>query len=100
MKQLTTLALAATLAATGCAGTFGSKSSSSSSNTIKLSGPGPAIVGGIGLVVLGGALAYKTQSDDMNRYNSDGLVTGIGVSLAAAGVVSIIYGASMSSGAE
>lgn len=98
MKLLTTLALAATLATTGCAGTFGGKTTSS--NTIKLSGPGPAIVGGIGMVVLGGALAYKTQTDGENRYNADGLVTGIGVGLAAAGVVSIVYGASMSSGPE
>ena len=94
MKLFTTLALAATLAVTGCAGTMGSN------NTIKLSGPGPAIVGGIGMVVLGGALAYKTQTDGENRYNSDGLVTGLGVGLAAAGVVSIVYGATRSSGAE
>lgn len=98
MKLLTTLALATALATTGCAGTFGSKNTSS--NTIKLSGPGPAIVGGIGMVVLGGALAYKTQTDDENRYNSDGLVTGIGVGLAAAGVVAIVYGATMSSDSE
>ncbi|MBL9015506.1 MAG: hypothetical protein JNL83_15080 [Myxococcales bacterium] len=88
MKQLTTLVLAVTLATTGCACTIGG------GNTIKRSGPRPTIAGGAGLVVLGGALAYKTQSDDMNRYSSDGLVTGIGAGLAAAGVVAIVYGAS------
>ena len=43
--------------------------------------------------VLGGVLTYKTRTDDRNEYNTDGLVSGIGIGMMAVGVGAIVYGA-------
>ena len=83
---MTSLLLAATLAG-GCAGTIGNN------GTIKLSGPGPTMAAGAGLVVLGGALTYKVRTDGENQYNTDPLFTGVGVGMMAVGAGAILYGA-------
>lgn len=82
---LAALLVAATV--TGCAGQIGPN------GKIRLSGPGPTIAVGAGLAVGGGLLTYRTQTDDVNKYNSDGLVSGIGVGMMAIGVGAIVVGA-------
>jgi hypothetical protein len=59
---------------------------------VKLGGPGPTIVVGGALALGGGALVYAVQSDDENKFNADGLLTGLGVVMIAVGVGAIAYG--------